>query len=317
MSSGGRWRLALNVARGAGVVAFVGGLAAGGWHVMHTLEENPKAMPREAKAAPIKRIELQTAPGGVLDNAWLVRTLALPKGISLLELDLEAARTRVMADGQVLSATITKQFPETLRVQVSERSPIARVKVNAGGAAQAYLVARDGVVYVGSNYESGMLETLPWLAGLTLKPQGAGFQPIRDMGVVADLLARAQYEATHLYLTWQIVSLERLELDREIEVTTKNGSRMVFTVRTDFFRQLAKLDKILESLRDPGRFPAASQARVRIDLSLGNEVPVMLEPALASGPAVYAPSFDATPRPALTPGFNVFPPSSKQNSREL
>lgn len=315
MSSGGRWRLALNVARTTGTVLVLGALVWGGWHVVGALRANAKTMPAAAKAAPIKRVELHTATGGALDDAWLVRTLALPKGISLVELDLERVRERVLADGQVVSVTMTKQFPDTLRVQVTERTPVARIKVGTGTAEQVYLVARDGVVYLGTNYDRGMLDTLPWLAGFSLKPQGAGFQPIRDMAVVADLLATAQYEATHLYMNWQIVSLDRLELDREIDVTTKNGSRVTFTSKTDFLPQLAKLDKILENLRDPARFPGARQARVRIDLSLGSEVPVMLEPvAAANGAAVYAPT-SVPERPVLAPGFNVFPSSSSRKQQ--
>jgi cell division protein FtsQ len=173
-------------------------------------------------------------------------------------------------------------------------------------------VARDGVVYEGSNYDPGMLNTLPWLGGFSLKSQGAGFLPIPNMTVVADLLARAQYEATHLYLNWQIVSLDRLEADREIEVTTKDGSRVVFTAKADFFPQLAKLDNILEHLRDATRFPTAKTARARIDLSLGREVPVMLEQHESR---FIAPA--TTPSPALAPGFNVFPPSQPKSIREL
>ncbi len=312
MSAGGRLRLAMAVARASGAIMLVGALGWGVWQVAGALRTNPRAMPAAAKAVPIKHVELQTSNGGVLDDAWLGRTLALAKGISLMELDLERLRARVLADGQVLTATLTRNFPDRLTVQVSERSPVARIKVSAGTEAQVMLVARDGVVYLGSNYDPLMLATLPWLGGFTLKPQGAAFRPIPGMDHVADLLARAQYEATHLYITWQIVSLERLESDHELEVTTKNGSRIVFTTTSDFFPQLAKLDNILGHLRDPQRFPTARAARARIDLSLGREVPVMIEPTIAGTDGAAAAS-----RPALAPGFNVLPSSLTQHSREL
>lgn len=270
------------------------------------LRENVRAMPAAAKAVPIKRIELTTDNGGVLDDAWLVRTLALPPGISLMEVDLERLRGRVMADGQVLTATLTRNFPDRLTVQISERTPVARLNVAMGTQTRMLLVARDGGVYAGSNYEPAMLATLPWLAGFSLKPDGAGFRPIPGMAVVADLLARAQYEATHLYFDWQSVSLDRLESDQELEVTTKNGSRIVFSARADFFPQLAKLDNILENIRQ--RLVGLPPARARIDLSLGQEVPVMLEPLVASADGA---------RPALAPGFNVFPSPSSKNPREL
>jgi cell division protein FtsQ len=314
MSAGGRLRLGLALARTAFVVALVGGLAWGGWHVAGALRTSSKPAPPATKV-PIGRVELQTATGGVLDDAWLKQTLALPKGISLAELDLEKLRGRLLASGQVLTATLSRDFPNRLLVQISERTPVARVRVGAEKQDLTYLVARDGFVYEGANYDPGMLNTLPWLAGFALKAEGAGFRPINGMGIVSDLLARAQYEATHLYLNWQVVSLERLETDHELEVTTKNGSRFVFTTRTDFFPQLAKLDRVLENLRDTEKFPGARSARLRINLSLGREVPVAFEPLVAdAGPVIVAPP---PPPPALSPGFNVFPSTLSQHLREL
>ena len=310
MSSGGRLRLAFATSRALAAVALAGGLLWGGWYVVGALRANSRAMPAAAKGAPIKRVELHTATGGALDDAWLARTLALPKGISLMELDLERLRTRLLSDGQVLTASLIRKFPDALIVQVTERVPVARLKAQTSTGGQVYLVARDGVVYSGSNYDPGMLRTLPWLGGFALKPVGAGFRPIAHMDVVADLLASAQYEATDLYLTWSVVSIERLEADREIEVTTKDGSRIVFTARSDFFPQLAKLDNILAHLRDADRFPIARGTRARIDLSLGREVPVMLESR--DGTDLLAPA----PRPALPPGFHAFS-STSQHSREL
>jgi cell division protein FtsQ len=150
-----------------------------------------------------------------------------------------------------------------------------------------------------------MLDTLPWLAGFALVPEGAGFRPVGGMAAVSDLLARAQYEAEHLYHRWSHVSLARLEADGELEVTMTDGSVAVFTTKQDYFRQLAKLDDIIGKL---AAMPGAEGRAARIDLSLGREVPVMLRPFFAQG---------AAPRPALPPGFNVFPASSSPHHREL
>lgn len=312
MSATGRFRLAMAGVRAAAVVAVGLALVWGGWLVVNALRASSPAMPAAAQGVPVSRFVLDTATGGVLDEGWLRRALALPKGATLMQLELPRLKAKLEADGQVISAHLSRRFPDTLVVAVVERSPVARLKARVAGGDRDYLVARDGVVYEGTNYDPGMLNTLPWLAGFALKPDGAGFQPIPRMHVVADLLARAQFEATHLYLDWQIVSLERLERDREIEVTTKDGSRIVFTSTAEFFPQLAKLDNIVERLRDVARFPNARSARAHIDLSLGREVPVMLEPV---APRLSAPA--AAPAPALTPGFNVFSPSQPKSTREL
>ena len=113
------------------------------------LQENPRKIPATAKAVPMKPPELKTMRDGVLDDAWLARTLEIPPGASLMELDLEKLQARVLADRQVLTANITRLFPDRLIVQVTERMPIARIRVDLGVVQRDLLVARDGVLFFG------------------------------------------------------------------------------------------------------------------------------------------------------------------------
>ncbi len=305
MSRGGRWRRVLAFARVAGVVVLVGGLAGGGVLVAMSLRENSPSVPAVAKTVPVKTPELRTTRDGVLDDAWLARTLGLPPRVSLMELDLEALRARVLADGQVTSANLTRVFPDRLIVQVTERTPVARVRVEHGGLPRDLLVSRDGVIFAGQNFDPAMIDSLPWLGGLTLVPEGKGFRPVANMVVVSRLLSDAQFAAPHLYRTWQIVSVSRLELDKEIEVTTNDNTTVLFSAKGEFFVQLANLDYIMERrLKLPG-------TRARIDLSLGREVPVMIEP--------LAVSIDLKPdsaKPAVASTLSAFR-SQSPSKREL
>jgi hypothetical protein len=289
MSRGGRWRLAMSVARTAAAVGFAGALAWGGWVVASSLRQNSSRMPAAAKAVPIRPPELTTTRDGVLDNAWLARTLALRPNISLMELDLEKLRARVLADRQILTANLTRQFPDRLLVQVTERSPLARLRVEEAGHARDLLVAQDGVVFAGSGFDPAMVETLPWLSGIALVPEDNGFRPLPRMDVISRFLTDAQFAAEHLYRSWQIVSLARLESDGEIEVITKDNTTVVFNAREPFFTQLANLDFMVDKLA------ALPRARARIDLSLGREVPVMLEPLGTSADAKDAAAWRAAP----------------------
>ena len=54
--------------------------------------------------------------------------------------------------------------------------------------------------------------------------------------------------ALSLYRSWVSVSLARLEADREIEVTTRNGSVVVFAAAREYFGQLATLDYLVDRL---------------------------------------------------------------------
>ena len=45
-----------------------------------------------AQETRLSNVAVRTAAGGVLDSAWLRRTLALPSGAALMELDLDRLR---------------------------------------------------------------------------------------------------------------------------------------------------------------------------------------------------------------------------------
>ena len=308
MSWGGRRRLATAGLGKAMVVMVVAGLAWGGWEVTGALRKNPSAMSAAVKTVPMKNVSLRTNADGVLDARWLRQALALPKGVSLMELDLQELRARLLSYGQVNAASLTLSFPDTLEVRISERTPIVRLRAQLGsGEERTLVVARDGVVYEGTGYDAARLEELPWLAGAKLTRTGGRFEPIDGMTVVADLLAQARLNTEQLYTTWQVVSLARFRSDHEIEVRTKPGTLVVFGAAGDFAVQLAKLDYQWEAL---SRLPTPA---AKIDLSLGREVPVAFDLAAAK------PTTGGTVSVKSAPMQNFFLPlhSSSQTKREL
>jgi len=255
---------------GVGLLA----LCAGVLFVAHRLAEGDLQLARASNAEPVREVVLRT--DGVLDQAWIMRRLALAPEATLIDLDLAALRERLLADRQVITATLTRKFPATLEVSLSERSPVARINVRSGGqgtAPRAQLVARDGVVYLGSGYDARLLAELPWLGGVRLRRVGgdlveAQFAPIFGMPLVAELLATARNEAPALYKTWRVVSLTRLESDAEIEVKTDTIDRIIFNARESagFLRQVAQLDLLLDSVQ-PG-----AGAISEINLAIGRMV---------------------------------------------
>lgn len=311
MSREGRWRLVAAGVRMTAAIAIVAALAWGGWQMVSALRENSKSMPAAARAAPLKNVELKTNSEGVLDRdpEWLGVTLALPKNISLMEVDLRQLRDRLLEDGQVLTANLTRRFPDRLSVQITERSPVARIMVEtAPGESERYLVARDGVMFRGAGYDSKLITSLPWLDGVTITRQGRGFLPVAGMDRVSDLLAEALLNVEHLYQTWRVVSLARLESDREIEVRSRapHAVTVVFNANGDFFRQLAKLDYLWDNVASRPNIQA------RIDLTLGRQVPMVIQPraTAAEGPGALL------TQPTIT-SFSALPTLSFQPKREF
>lgn len=302
MSRGGRWRRAMVGVRTAAAVLGLVALAASGWYLLSTVNPAPRTLPAAAKSGVLRRIELRTSAGGVLDDAWLRSALALPPGVTLTELDLPSLRARLLLDGQVEAASLSREFPDRLVVRLTERSPVARVRVETGGAPRDLLVSADGTVFRGAGFEPGLVDGLPWLSGVSLVAEGGGFRPLPGMGTVAQLLSDAQFAALDVYRTWTSVSLARLSSDRELEVTTRNGSSVVFAESREYFGQLAKLDYLVD------RLSGTPAARVRIDLARGRNVPVRIDPPEA--PAAAKPRRPDAARPLFSVPSIALPPSS-------
>ena len=267
--------------------ATLAAVAWAGWQVVTILQNAPRSAAVSAYAVPIGD-HLSLASDGVLnrDTAWLKRTLALPKGATLMGLDLRQAQERIKASGQVASVALVRKFPATLAVNVSERSPVARIMAqSADASSRTLLVSREGIVYGGVDYDPAIVGGLPWLDGVRLVRSDRGFAPISGMETVADLLVRARLEADHLYQTWAVLSLARLQSDGQIEVRTRDGLKIVFGTEEDFFRQLSRLDLLLDKIAG---VPAARAALREINLSVGarpNSQEVDVPVKFAAGPA--------------------------------
>jgi len=300
MSTEGRRRVWFGLLKSGAILGVLGALTWGGLQVAATLQKNPAKSTEAIASAPVKDLVLLT--DGVLNQAWVNHALALPKNTSLMALDLFQLRARLLASGQVRSATLTRSFPTTLAVSISERMPVARLSAQEpeDPAPRTLLVARDGVVYEGVGYDPAMIQTLPWLAGVKLTRVGGAFQPITGMGPVAELLAKAKLEAEHLYGTWRVVSLARLDSDSEIEVTTRDATRVTFGINEDFFRQLANLDAILDAAAaHPEKMPR------EINLAVGAQVPVAFSDVVPAVPADAPAAGRTAPvsRPLVLPTF--------------
>jgi cell division protein FtsQ len=224
----------------------------------------------------------------VLSQDWVKQTLDLPNNIGLMELDLCSLRARLLDHQQVKSAVLKREFPDTLRVVLQERFPVVRLKARLNGPdVRDFLVAQDGTVFAGHEFEQMETRRLPWLGGVRLVRHGDGFAQLSGIDRVADLLSTARSNTPKVYDTWRVVSLERMARDGQIIVQSSQVPEIIFGLREDFFTQLARLDLILEETMERN-IPVMKS----IDLSVGaRQVPVALHTPLQDGgvPAVHFP----------------------------
>ena len=302
MSREGRKRFALSTLKTAGLAL---GAAAAVWGVVEIAgiwQAEPKRIARAVGTAFVNRIEVRT--DGRLSQDWVEHTLDLPKNVTLMELDLARLQQRMLAHGQVRSVRLTKQFPSTLGVVITERSPVARLRAEDG---RDLLVARDGVIFAGVGYtEAGVTASLPWLDGIKLERTETGFAPIEGMVTVAELLAKAHNEATGLYRTWKVVNLARLDSDGEIEVRSSDIQKIVFSTRLDFLTQIARLDYV----RDAQKVPLKS-----VNVGLGPQVVVDYDTAAVIDKPAVSPARNSSGYRFILPDSNVS--AHRQTHRDL
>jgi cell division protein FtsQ len=285
MSKEGHRRRTVAGLKFAAVCAFLLGGFAAAIAIYLTWESNPASLKDAGGSLPVKQVVFST--DGVLDRAWLDQTLALPKRVSLMSLDLVALERRLLASGQAQSVVIRRRFADnSLVVGVQERTPVARLMAQLDGEApRLRLVARDGVVYEGVGYEASALDRLPWLDGVKLRRSSkTGIEPITEMDKTARLLQTAQSLVPDLFSGWQVVSLARLASDDQILVHSKAIPEIVFDARNEFPLQLARLGYIVDFLHSKGAPPLQ-----RIDLALGGQVPVELQETVPLKPAAAPP----------------------------
>lgn len=286
MSRQGRRRRLVAGFKVAALGTLVTALGWGGYELVQDWQTDRTALATAVHSDPVRDIVLIT--DGVLTREWVAGALSLPKPASLMALDLRALRDRLTAHGQVRVAVVTRNFPDTLVVTVQERTPVARVQAGDNtGATKHLLVAQDGVVYSGLNYNPQMLAGLPWLDGIRLVRTGSGYEPVAGMAEVSALLSTAQLQAPHLYREWVVVSLARLAASGEIVVKTQDIPEIVFSRKRDFFKQVAQLDFVID---DAARVLPAS-ALQSVNLSLEGQVPVRFGQTPAELAKAAAPNF--------------------------
>lgn len=298
MSERGRRRRLLAWTKVTGLVVAFTGAAWGLYELAHSWTTDRAGLANAVHSEPVKEIAVVTT--GVLNQKWAIDVMGVPKGASLMALDLQALKAKLTAYGQIRLAVLTRSFPDTLVVTLQERTPVARIQASDGLRTRQLLVAKDGVVYEGQGYDRQLIASLPWLDGVRLVKTADGFAPIAGMEDVSELLSRAQLDAPHLYKNWLVVSLERLASADEIIVKSQDVPQIVFSRKRNFFKQMAQLDYVIDRshlLPDP-------QIR-SVNLTYEGQVPVRLE---------------STPEEAvssLRPDFPVQPSSQRKPKRDL
>lgn len=256
------------------LILLIGG---GTWATIHWYQ-TPESSLGKDQAPPVDRIIFET--NGVLREAWVGRTLAIRPGTTLVELSIFDLKQKLESRGQIETAKVERLFPSTLKVQLSERIPVARLAVEDGfGGYEILLVSGEGQVYRGRDYDPDFLKTLPYLDGVTpQKNQTGEFQPILGMEVASSFLDLLRRDYPALYEDLRVMDLRHIQKGSEIpgasiEVRGRRFPDIRFSSQA-YSQQLEKLVYVLDDLSHRLETDRPRESVAAIDLSLEGPVVV-------------------------------------------
>ncbi len=259
------------------VVASIVFLWRGGyWAVQHFVYKN--------KNLSIEHFEVQT--GGVIEARHLITWSGVKRGDNLFAVDLHAIKKNLETHSMIRQVSLERVLPDTLRMQVSEREPVALVRVGyrdetLGIAYRKFALDREAkLMNLNTNIvrrESAMAwNSLPWLTTTNLN--GVFSEPnLRNPQVAAALEFISSFNAAEIRRNLKI---EQIDIDDEyvLRVSVSNGA-MVEILSENYSRQLARWQAIHTNL-----LMGRQETYTWMDLSVSNNVPVHCVPLNSPNP---------------------------------
>jgi len=228
----------------------------------------------ENAAFAVQTIEVRT--DGVIAPDQLRRWTGIKPGANLISLDLAAVKRHLELVPTIADVSIERILPRTLKVRVTERRPVAQVKVprsdGAGGiAVSVFQLDADGIVMQPLDPRQSIIPLsqargqLPLISGLNLLQLQAGHR-VDAAAVQSALQLVSAFGRSPMA---GLVDLRRIDVSSPnvIVVTTDQGSEITFGLQ-DLEQQLRRWRQIHDLGRQMNKTIASA------DLAVANNVPV-------------------------------------------
>ena len=231
---------------------------------------------------------------GVLTEDEIRRLAGVQTGRNVLTIDLYSLRERLLRHPRIAEATVRLEFPDTLRIGIRERVPVARVLLPVAGDVQAYFLLDDtGHVLIPFERNRAPTEiveaeaALPLLNGMSSVTFSAG-QTVMEPRVLAALKLIAGFDASAMAGITELLSVD-IAMPGVLVVLSNQGARVTLAGE-DFERQLREWRAVHERALALGRTIGT------LDLSVRGNAPLKWIEASAS-PAGTPDSAPKTVRP--------------------
>ncbi|HAV65290.1 MAG TPA: hypothetical protein DCY13_23320 [Verrucomicrobiales bacterium] len=267
------------------LVGTVYGLWRGGWWAVQRFVYQNEHLQ-------VRHFEVRT--DGVIKEEHIRRWAGVKLGANLFEIDLHAIKRQLEMQGMIRLASLERVLPDTLKLQVNERVPVARMRVRFSGPDGRSTAREFGVDLTGRvmPLDSTVVrpETslawlrLPLLAGVPVREIAAG-RDLTDPQIQAAIRFLREFQHASIRTQLQLAGVDVTPRET-LRVSTVQGPvvEVLSSTPGGFARQLARWQAIhSEQVRrqEPYTF---------INLATTNHVPVTLAVVPASGTANPAPT---------------------------
>ena len=192
-----------------------------------------------------------------LDPQTVIQQAQIPSGVNILSLDLDGVRDRVTKHPWIAATEISREIPDRIRIEITERKPLALIK-----GQRFYLLDRQGVCFTSA--APGEHGGLPIITGFDPETLGPGHILPREF----ILLIEDLYRESQLGLPWRLISEIRWSRNAGLSIFTVRGGIQIDLGSNNFGPKIAKLKKVLRYLEKKGLHPKLRG----IDLSHGNRI---------------------------------------------
>jgi cell division protein FtsQ len=234
---------------------------------------------------------LVVSTDGVVSRPELLAVAGLKPGQNLLALDLPAVQARLLRHPRLAGAELHRELPDTLRLVVRERVPVARVRPASATGLDVWLLLDDtGHVMLPfppgtAPAEIGQGEAaLPVLQGVPPQAVAVG-AAVADRQVLAALEFLARFDSSPLAALFEVLSVD-VGRPGELLALTSQGSQVSLGLRegpAGFGAQLARWQVVQQLGRQRG------QVLATLDLSVTNHLPARWQSLTNAAPEAAKP----------------------------
>ncbi len=210
---------------------------------------------------------------GCISKDWAYKYIDYPKSESLSKIDIFFIKKILEDIGQIRYAEVKKVYPNTLKVEILEHEPMARISTKINSQIETFIMSTEGKFFKPVCIPDDQINTLPYIGGIKMVFANGLPMDYPMASRVKEFLNAANEKYQKIAASWNIIDLS--ELSRltvpVITVTTKDNLKIIFAAK-DYEKQLERLDYILKYEKENPQ-----HTFLQIDLSLKNRADVKVK----------------------------------------